>query len=212
MKIKVLSIITTIALIISILSFYDIPVEAKTATKNITFTFKGRTATICKVKVSDKSVVLKGKIMSEKNYLKYFKKKPTTFGMGQYFYDAPIVKNNDQIGITLLEYYKGNFSPNNYVDFRCEGFEICGIKRGMSEKKAYKKLVKIFGRKNIKKQNVTESDAYVESMKNYKSSKYKYVIDGTKGDSKFLFTIYIGNGKVKSISFQAGDYSKLKLV
>ena len=210
MKKRILSVLLVLSLLFSSV-VCGLSSEAKTLTKSITFSFNGKKATVCKVKVTNKSVSLKGKVLSEKTYKKFYEgEEMQTWGMGQYVYDYPIIKNNSQIALTLLEYYKGTMSPKNYVIFEYEGFEICGIKRGMSEKKAYKKLKNIFGKNNIKKVKVKKTDSILNSkMSHYKNTKYKYVIDGTKGTNRFVFTVYVGKGKVTAIEFEAGDYSKL---
>ena len=184
--------------------------EAKSTTKKITFKINGKTATVCKVKVSSKSVSLKGNVMSLDTYISMFKKKPSKWGGGSYTYDKPI-GDKEQIGLTLLSYYPNEYtSSKGYVDFHYEGFEICGIKRGMTEKNAYKKLKKIFGKNNIKKEKVKKDAVIKRYMKNYKSIKYRYIIDGTKGNKKkFVFKVYVGKGKVQAIEFEAGDYSEL---
>ena len=211
MKKKLVSIVMVLVFILSSFVVSGFSTEAKSTTKKITFKINGKTATGCKVKVSSKSVSLKGNVMSWNTYKKMFKKAPQRWGGGDYVYDPPIMKNGEQIGLTLLSYYPNErTSSKGYIDLHYEGFEICGIKRGMTEKKAYKKLKKIFGKNNIKKEKVKKDESYIKNMKNYKSVKYKYVIDGTKGYKKrFIFSVYVGKGKVQAIIFKAGDYSEL---
>lgn len=210
MKKKIISIIMVLAFIVSTFAVFSVPSEAKTTTQKITFKINGKTATVCKVKVSSKSVSLKGKVMSQNTYMNMFDKAPTRWGGGSYVYDAPIMKGNEQIGLTMLDYYPNKRSSSNYVDFHYEGFEICGIKRGMTEKKAYKKLKKIFGKNNIKKEKVKKDEYIKRNMKNYKSIKNVYVIDGSKGNAKrFILKVYVGKGKVQAIDFKAGNYSEL---
>lgn len=210
MKKKITSIIMVLAFIVSTFAVFSVPSEAKTTTQKITFKFNGKTATVCKVKVSGKSVALKGKIMSQKTYMNMFDKAPSKWGGGSYTYDGPVMKGNREVGLTLLSYYPNKKSSNNYIDFHYEGYEICGIKRGMTEKKAYKKLKKIFGKNNVKKEKVKKNDNIRKFRENYKSVEYRYVVDGSKGnEKKFVLKVSVGKGKVQAVELEAGDYSEL---